>query len=139
MGSITFTIIKPEIVRNKQEAEVLDAIIKGGFKIIALKKTLFTKQNAEKFYAVHKGKPFFEGLVEYITSGPVYVAILEKEGAVEAYRQLIGATDPAKAAEGTIRKKFGTNIEQNAVHGSDSDENAAVECAFFFSEIERFS
>ncbi|HPD65908.1 MAG TPA: nucleoside-diphosphate kinase [Bacteroidia bacterium] len=138
MGSITFTIIKPEILRKEQEGEVLDAIIKGGFQVIALKKTRFTPQQAEKFYAIHKGKPFFEGLVSYITSGPVYVAILKKENAVQAYREFIGATDPSKAAEGTIRHKFGTNIEQNAVHGSDSDENAVIESNFFFSETERF-
>ncbi len=138
MGKFTFTIIKPEIVERQLEAEVLDAVIKGGFRIVALRKTKFSKEQAEQFYGIHRERPFFEGLITYITSGPVYVAIVEKNNAVEEFRKLIGATNPAEATEGTIRKKYGTNIEQNAIHGSDSDDNAALESSYFFSLFDRF-
>jgi len=137
MISNTFTIIKPEILERQLEGEVIDAIIKGGFKIIALKKTKFSDEQAKRFYSIHTDKPFFDGLIKYITSGPVYVAILEKTDAVNSFRKLIGATNPAQAESGTIRARFGTNIEQNAIHGSDSDENAIIEGNFFFSQFDR--
>jgi len=139
MSSNTFTIIKPEILQRQLEGEVIDAIIKGGFKIIALKKTKFSEEQAKMFYAVHVERPFFQGLVKYITSGPVYVAILKKENAVNDFRKLIGATNPEQAEKNTIRAKYGTNIEQNAIHGSDSDENAMIEGNFFFTHFERYN
>lgn len=138
MSSITFTIIKPEILTRQLEGEVVGSIIKGGFKIIALKKTKFSEEQAKRFYAIHSERPFFQGLVKYITSGPVYVAVLEKENAVNDFRLLIGATNPEQAEKNTIRAKYGTNIEQNAIHGSDSDENAIIEGNFFFSHFERY-
>jgi nucleoside-diphosphate kinase len=138
MSNRTFTIIKPEIVARNLEVKVLDAMIEGGFRIVAIKKTRFSIAQASQFYAIHKEKAFFEGLIEYITSGPVIVAILEKNNAVQDFRDLIGLTDPAKAAEGSIRRRFGTSIERNAVHGSDSDENAQLEGSFFFSLFEQY-
>lgn len=138
MGNISFTIIKPEIVAQQLEGEVIDAIIKGGFRIVALRKTKFSIEQAQTFYGIHKERPFFDGLVKYITSGPVYVAVVEKANAVEDFRKLIGATNPDDAAEGTIRKKYGSNIEQNAIHGSDSDENALLESSYFFTQFDRF-
>lgn len=138
MGNFTFTIIKPEIVARQLEGEVIDAIIKGGFRIIALKKTRFSKEQAETFYGIHSERPFFQGLIKYITSGPVYVAMAEKDNAVEDFRKLIGATNPENADKGTIRQRYGSNIEENAIHGSDSDENAALESSYFFSLFERF-
>lgn len=110
----------------------------AGFEIVAMKMVRLTKPQAESFYAVHKGKPFYEGLIEFMTSGPVIVMILRHAGAVEEFRRLIGNTDPAKAEPGTIRKTFAVSVQMNAVHGSDSDENAKREAAFFFSEFERF-
>lgn len=137
-GNKTFTMIKPDAVENNHAGAILDQILKAGFKVNALKYTKLTTAQAEAFYAIHKERPFFGELVEFMTSGPIYAAILEKDNAVEDFRKLIGATNPAEAAEGTIRKNFAENIGRNAVHGSDSDENAAIEGNFFFSGFERF-
>ncbi|NSW45362.1 MAG: nucleoside-diphosphate kinase [Bacteroidales bacterium] len=137
-GNITFTMIKPGAVKNEHIGEILAMINKAGFHIVSLKMMQLSRESAAKFYAVHKGKPFYEGLVEFMSSGPIVAAILQKENAVEDYRKLIGATDPAKAEEGTIRKLFAESVQRNAVHGSDSDETAIAEAAFFFPEIERF-
>ncbi len=117
---------------------ILDHIIRGGFRIVSLKMTRLTEQQAGDFYAVHRERPFYRDLVAFMSSGPIIAGILEKENAVEAYRELIGATDPAKAAPGTVRSLYGINVQENAVHGSDSDENAAIEASFFFSALERF-
>lgn len=137
-GNITFTMIKPEAVENEHIGEILAIINRSGFHIVSLKMMRLSRDNAAKFYAVHKGKPFYDELVEFMSSGPIVAAILQKENAVEDYRKLIGTTDPSKAEEGTIRKLFAESIQKNAVHGSDSDENAQFEAAFFFPEIERF-
>jgi nucleoside-diphosphate kinase len=137
-GNRTFTMIKPDAVENGYAGAILDQIIKGGFGVVALKYTRLSKEQAEAFYAIHKERPFFGELVEFMTSGPIYAAILEKDDAVAAFRNLIGATNPEQAAEGTIRKKFAENIGRNAIHGSDSDENAEIEGNFFFSGFERF-
>lgn len=137
-GNKTFTMIKPDAVENNHAGAILDQILKAGFKVNALKHTKLTTAQAEAFYAIHSERPFFGELVEFMTSGPIYAAILEKDNAVEDFRKLIGATNPAEAAEGTIRKNFAENIGRNAVHGSDSDENAAIEGNFFFSGFERF-
>ena len=137
-GNKTFTMIKPDAVENNHAGAILDQILKAGFKVNALKYTKLTTAQAEAFYAIHSERPFFGELVEFMTSGPIYAAILEKDNAVEDFRKLIGATNPAEAAEGTIRKNFAENIGRNAVHGSDSDENAAIEGNFFFSGFERF-
>lgn len=134
----TFTMIKPDAVENGHTGAILEKINAAGFRIVALKKTQMTKNDAEAFYAVHNERPFFGELVEFMTRGPIVSAILEKENAVEDFRTLIGATNPAEAAEGTIRKMFATSIGENAVHGSDSDENAAIEGAFHFSGREMF-
>jgi nucleoside-diphosphate kinase len=134
----TFTMLKPDAVLNNYTGAILDHIIKGGFKIIAMKYMRLTPETAGEFYAVHKERPFYKDLVGYMSSGPIVAAILEKENAVESFRKLIGATDPAKAEEGTIRRLYAKSIEANAVHGSDSDENAAIEGNFFFSSLERF-
>lgn len=138
-GTKTLTIIKPGAVANEYIGPILSIIHDHGFHIAAMKMLMLTRQMAEQFYYMHKGKPFYENLINFMTSGPVVVAILEKENAVEEYRKLIGDTDPAKAAPGTIRKMFAESITKNAVHGSDSDESAERECDFFFSKIERFS
>jgi nucleoside-diphosphate kinase len=137
-GKITFTMIKPKAVANGNMGKIINQIIEGGFKIKALKYTRLTKAEAEAFYAVHKERPFYNGLTDFMSSGPIVAAILEKENAVSAYRNFIGATNPAEAEAGTIRALYGTNIEANAVHGSDSDENAIIEGSFFFSEREKF-
>ncbi|CAM1333768.1 nucleoside-diphosphate kinase [Tenacibaculum aestuariivivum] len=134
----TFTMIKPDGVENGHTGAILDKINAAGFRIVALKKTQMTTRDAEAFYAVHNERPFFGELVEFMTRGPIIAAILEKDNAVEDFRTLIGATNPADAAEGTIRKMFATSIGENAVHGSDSDENAAIESAFHFSGREMF-
>lgn len=131
-------MLKPDAVSNNYTGAILDHIIKGGFKIIAMKYTRLTPETAGQFYAVHKERPFYKDLVSYMSSGPIVAAILEKDNAVESFRKLIGATDPTKAEEGTIRKLYAKSIEANAVHGSDSDENAAIEGSFFFSSLERF-
>ncbi len=137
-GNITFTIIKPGAVQNEHTGPILNMIHNAGFHIAAMRLTRLYRKQAEDFYSVHKGKPFYDDLVDFMISGPIVVAILEKSNAVEDYRKLIGATDPAKAEEGTIRKRFAESLQKNAVHGSDSDENAQVECDFFFSKSERF-
>lgn len=129
----TFTMIKPDAVKNGHIGAILEKITSAGFKIVAMKYTQLSKRDAQEFYAIHKERPFYGELVEFMTSGPIVSAILEKENAVEDFRALIGATNPAEAAEGTIRKLFATNIAENAVHGSDSDENAGIEGAFHFS------
>lgn len=134
----TFTMLKPDAVRNGHIGAILHKISSSGFRIVALKMTQLTTADAESFYAVHKERPFFVELVAYMTGGPIVSAILEKENAVEDFRTLIGATNPADAAEGTIRNLFATSISENAVHGSDSDENAAIESAFHFSGREQF-
>lgn len=131
-------MIKPDAVRNGHIGNILQMINAAGFKIIALKYTQISKAQAEGFYAVHKERGFFGELTEFMSSGPIVAAILEKDNAVADFRTLIGATDPAKADEGTIRKKYAASIGENAVHGSDSDENAAIEGNFFFSSLERF-
>ncbi len=137
-GKITFTIIKPRAVSKGFAGPILNKISESGFKISALKMLQLTRKEAETFYEVHRERPFYNELVEFMISGPIVVGILEKENAVEAYRRLIGATDPAKAEEGTIRKLYAESVQANAVHGSDSDENAAIEAAFFFASSERF-
>lgn len=135
-GKITFTMIKPKAVAKGYMGKIIDQIIAGGFHVKALKYTKLTKEDAEKFYAVHKERPFYQGLTDFMSSGPIIAAVLEKENAVEAYRNYIGATNPEEAKDGTIRKLYGTNIEANAVHGSDSDENAIIESNFFFATRE---
>ncbi len=137
-GTITFTMIKPDAISKNLTGKILSMITEAGFKIKALKMTRLSKEQAEGFYAVHREKPFFNDLIAFMTSGPVVAAILEKENAVENFRQLIGATNPANAAEGTIRKLFASSVQENAIHGSDSDENAIIEADFFFSRLERF-
>lgn len=133
-GKITFTMIKPKAVADGNMGHIIAKIIEGGFQIKAMQYTKLTKEEAMKFYAVHSERPFYSSLVASMSSGPIVAAVLEKENAVEAYREFIGATNPEDAAEGTIRKLYGTSIEANAVHGSDSDENARIEGSFFFSE-----
>jgi nucleoside-diphosphate kinase len=137
-GDITFSIIKPDAVRTGKSGPILAMINEGGFEITAIRMVKITLQQAELFYEVHKEKPFFEGLIEFMTSGPVIVMILRHENAVNEFRKLIGATDPARAEPGTIRKTFAVSVQMNAVHGSDSDENAIREASFFFSGIDRF-
>jgi len=132
-GNRTFTMIKPDGVEANNTGKIIDMIIEAGFTIKAMKFTKLTTAEAESFYAVHSHRPFFGELVEYMTSGPIVAALLEKDNAVETFRNLIGATDPANAEEGTIRKRYAESKAKNAVHGSDSDENAAIECAFHFS------
>lgn len=136
---ITFTMIKPGAVHNEHIGPILAKINEGGFRIVAMKFTKLRTKQAEVFYSIHREKSFYKDLVKFMTSGPIVVAILEKENAVEDYRKLIGSTDPQKAEEGTIRKMFAESVQQNAVHGSDSDENAIIESDFFFSMSERFS
>jgi nucleoside-diphosphate kinase len=137
-GRITFTIIKPDAVQNNYIGPILAKINEAGFRIRAMKYTKLSKDDAAKFYAVHKERSFFNELITYMSSGPVVAAILEKENAVDDFRALIGATDPAKAAPGTIRNLYAKSIDANAIHGSDSDENAVIESNFFFSQLERF-
>lgn len=132
-GTRTFTMIKPDAVQKGHIGAILNDICLAGFRIVGMKLTQLSKADAEAFYAVHSERPFYGELVEYMTSGPIVAAILEKENAVEDFRTLIGATNPAEAAEGTIRRKYAESISANAVHGSDSDENAAIEGAFHFS------
>lgn len=137
-GNITFTMIKPGAVTHEHIGDILKMISEAGFWIAAMKYIKLSQVQAAYFYNAHKGKPFFDGLVDFMTSGPIVVAILEKDNAVEEYRKLIGNTDPAKAEPGTIRKLFAESIQRNAVHGSDSDYNARKEADFFFSRSERF-
>ena len=136
MNNLTFAIIKPDAVSAGHTGRIIDRIIGSGFRIRALKLIHQTRRQAEGFYEVHRGKPFYEGLTEFMSSGPCVVMALEKDGAVKAWRDLMGATDPAKADEGTIRKEFGGSVGENATHGSDSDENAAIEISYFFSKLE---
>jgi nucleoside-diphosphate kinase len=131
-------MIKPDAVSNGHIGAILGKIADAGFKITALKMTQLTKADAEAFYAIHKERPFFNELVSFMTSGPIVAAVLEKENAVNDFRILIGSTNPAEAAAGTIRKLFATSMGENAIHGSDSDENAAIEIAFHFSDREQF-
>lgn len=137
-GNRTLTMIKPDAVKAGHIGGILNQINEAGFRIVAMKMTLLSKNAAERFYAVHKERPFFGELVEFMTSGPIVAAILEKDNAVEDFRTLIGATNPAEAAEGTIRAKYATSIGENAVHGSDSDENAKIEGDFHFAGVEQF-
>jgi nucleoside-diphosphate kinase len=137
-SDFTFSIIKPNAVRTGKTGPILAMINEGGFEIAAMRMVKLTLPQAESFYSIHKGKPFYEGLIEFMTSGPVVVMILRHENAVEEFRKLIGSTDPSKAEPGTIRKTFAVSVQMNAVHGSDSVENAIIEANFFFSGIERF-
>jgi nucleoside-diphosphate kinase len=132
-GNRTFTMIKPDAVENGYIGPILEKITAAGFRIIAMKYTQLSKRDAREFYAIHKERPFFGELVDFMTRGPIVSAILEKDNAVEDFRALIGATNPAEAAEGTIRKLYAKDIGENAIHGSDSDENAAIEGGFHFS------
>ena len=134
--SRTFTIIKPDSVEKGNFGKIISKIEAEGFRIIGIKKLHLARAQAEKFYAVHSERPFFGDLVKYMTSGPVYVAALERDDAVSALRKVMGATDPSKADAGTIRKDFGESIERNAIHGSDSEENAGIEIGFFFAQYE---
>ena len=136
-GNTTFTMIKPQAVADGNMGKIIDMIITGGFEVKALKLTKLTTDQAKKFYEVHKERPFYNDLVNFMVSGPIIAAILEKENAVAAYRKYIGSTNPDDAEPGTIRALFATSMEKNAVHGSDSDENACIEGDFFFSEFER--
>src|SRR5260221_11495601 len=137
MSNRTLTMIKPDAMKKGDAGAILDKIIKSGFRVVALKQTKLTEEKAGEFYAVHKARPFYDELVGFMSSGVIIAAILEKENAVADFRKLIGATDPAKADEGTIRKLFATSLGENAIHGSDSDENAKIEGDFFFNVLER--
>ena len=138
MSNRTFTMIKPDAMKNGHAGAILDKITKAGFRIVALKMTKLSTEKAGEFYAIHKERPFYGELVSFMSSGPIVAAILEKNDAVASFRKLIGATDPAKADEGTIRKLYAASVGENAVHGSDSDDNASIEGNFFFSSLERF-
>ena len=138
MSNRTFTMIKPDAMKKNVQGEIIDRIIKGGFRIVALKMTWLSKEKAGEFYAIHKERPFYGELVEFMSSGPIIAAILEKSNAVASFRQFIGATDPAKADEGTIRKLYAASVGENAIHGSDSDANAKIEGDFMFSALEQF-
>lgn len=135
-GNLTFGIIKPDAVRGGKAGAIIQRITDGGFKIRAMKLIHLTLAEAEGFYAVHRERPFFPELTNFMSSAPCVVMALEKEGAVKAWRDLMGATDPAKADEGTLRKEFGGSVGENAVHGSDSEENATIEISYFFSRLE---
>ncbi len=136
-GKYTLTMIKPDAMKQGSMGKILDQIIEGGFSVIAIKMIHLTTGQAETFYQVHKERPFFRDLVTFMSSGPIVAAILEKENAVESFRKLIGSTNPEQASPGTIRNRFGTSIQYNAVHGSDSDENAVIEGSFFFNQFEK--
>ena len=138
MGNITFTMIKPEAVEANNIGGIIRMIEDDGFRIVALKKVQLSKQRAGEFYAVHKERPFYQELVDYMSGGPIIAAVLEKDNAVADFRELIGATNPEDAAEGTIRKIYATSLAENAIHGSDSDDNAKIEANFHFSSEERF-
>jgi len=138
MSNLTFTMVKPEAVESGNAGAILNKIEKAGFRIVALKKVLLTKERASEFYEVHKERPFYGELVDYMSSGPVIAALLEKDNAVLDFRELIGATDPSEAVEGTIRAEFAESKAKNAVHGSDSDDNASLEADFHFTTAERF-
>ncbi|HEV7474722.1 MAG TPA: nucleoside-diphosphate kinase [Pyrinomonadaceae bacterium] len=136
MSNLTFGIIKPDAVRAGHTGNIIQRIDDAGFRLRAMKMIHMSLREAEGFYSVHRERPFFGGLTEFMSSNPCVVMALEKESAVKAWRDLMGATDPAKADEGTLRKEFGGSLGENAVHGSDSDENAAIEIAYFFSQLE---
>ncbi len=136
MNRLTFAIIKPDAVRAGNQGKIIDRILAAGFNIRGMKLIHQTRRQAEGFYAVHTGKGFFDELTEFMSSGPCVVMALEKDNAVPAWRELMGATNPAEAADGTLRKEFASSIGENAVHGSDSDENAEIEIAYFFSKLE---
>jgi nucleoside-diphosphate kinase len=137
-GNRTLTMIKPTAVRKGYIGPILAMINRAGFRIVAMKYTRLSAEQAREFYLVHKERPFYNDLVEFMSSGPIVAAILEKNNAVEEFRSLIGATNPENAEDGTVRKLYGTNLQENAVHGSDSDENAIIESDFHFSRLERF-
>ena len=137
-GNITFTMIKPDAVENGHIGAILEKINQAGFKIVAMKMTQLSKRDAELFYAIHKERPFFGELVAFMTRGPIVAAVLQKANAVEDFRSFIGATNPTEAAPGTIRNLYATSIGENAIHGSDSDENAQIEAAFHFAGREMF-
>jgi nucleoside-diphosphate kinase len=136
MGNLTFAIIKPDAVRGGKTGQIIARITEDGFRLRAMKLIHMTLEEAEGFYAVHRERPFFPELTRFMSSGPCVVMTLEKEGAVKAWRDLMGATDPAKAEEGTLRRAFGASVGENATHGSDSEENAAIEISYFFSRLE---
>jgi len=138
MSNLTFTMVKPEAVEAGNTGAILNKIEKAGFRIVAMKKVLLSKERAGEFYSVHQERPFYGELVDYMSSGPIIAALLEKDNAVSDFRTLIGATDPSEAAEGTIRSEFAESKAKNAVHGSDSDENAKIEANFHFTNDERF-
>ncbi len=138
MSNRTFTMIKPDAFRKGYTGAILDQILKAGFQIKAMRMLKLSPEKAGEFYAIHKERPFYGELVEFMSSGPIVAAILEKDNAVEDFRKLIGATDPSKAEEGTIRKKYAASVGENAVHGSDSDANALIEGSFMFSGLEQF-
>ena len=138
MSNLTFTMVKPEAVQAGNTGAIINKIEKAGFRIVAMKKVLLSKERAGEFYAIHKERPFYGELVDYMSSGPIIAALLEKDNAVLDFRTLIGATDPSEAAEGTIRAEFAESKAKNAVHGSDSDENANIEADFHFTNDERF-
>jgi nucleoside-diphosphate kinase len=137
MSNRTFTMIKPDAFKKGHSGAILDRIIKEGFQIKALKLLKLSKEKAGEFYAVHRERPFYGELVEFMSSGPIIAAVLEKDNAVEDFRKLIGATNPAAAEEGTIRKLYASSVGENAIHGSDSNENAAIESSFMFSGLEQ--
>lgn len=136
-GKYTLTMIKPDAVESNYTGGILKMINDAGFRIVAMKLTRLTREQAMKFYAIHRERPFYEPLVAFMSSGPIVAALLEKEDAIASFRELIGATNPANAAPGTIRALYARDVQQNAVHGSDSDENATIEGDFFFSKLER--
>ncbi len=136
MSNRTFTMIKPDAMKKKVQGEIIDRILKSGYRILALKQTRLSKEKAGEFYEIHKERPFYGELVEFMSSGTIIAAILEKDNAVAEFRKFIGATDPVKAEDGTIRKLYASSVGENAIHGSDSDENAAIESNFFFSGLE---
>tara|TARA_B100000886_G_scaffold336345_1_gene294949 strand:+ start:441 stop:860 length:420 start_codon:yes stop_codon:yes gene_type:complete len=138
MKNITFTMLKPDSVSKGNIGKIIDKIIQDGFKIIAMKYTRLSTEDASKFYSIHSERPFFGDLISYITSGPIVAAVLKKENAVEDFRKLIGSTNPLEAEKGTIRNLFADSISENAIHGSDSDENAIIESNFHFEEEEIF-
>jgi nucleoside-diphosphate kinase len=129
----TLCIVKPDAVEKRVQGNIIQRLLEEGFRIVAMKQTTLSRQSAEGFYAVHKERPFFDELCTFMTRGPVVIAALERENAVQHYRNVIGATDPAKAAAGTVRKLYGANVGENAVHGSDSVDNGRIECAYFFA------
>jgi nucleoside-diphosphate kinase len=137
MSNRSFTMIKPDAFDNGHSGAILDIILKAGFKLIALKMIHLSAEKAGEFYAIHRQRPFYNELVEFMSRGPIIAAILEKDNAVADFRRLIGATDPSKADKGTIRQLYADSIGENAIHGSDSDDNARIECDFFFSNLER--